>query len=120
MHDKIDVLIIGSGASGVTVAWSLADTNMRIVCLEQGDWVRPNHDPSNRRDWESHRYGDRRGGAVCRGNVPKAGWYAVGNRVGSGSGGRTRHQEHGCPSGVSAGIAETKPSDGSSQTPDPR
>jgi hypothetical protein len=57
MHDKVDVLIIGSGASGATVAWSLADTNMRIVCLEQGDWVRPNHDPSNRRDRESHRYG---------------------------------------------------------------
>ena len=54
MHDKVD----GSGASGVTVAWSLADTNMRIVRLEQGDWVRPNHDPSNRRDWESYRYGD--------------------------------------------------------------
>jgi len=58
MHDKVDVLIIGSGASGVTVAWSLTDTNMRIVCLEQGDWVRPKHDPSNRRDRESHRYGD--------------------------------------------------------------
>ena len=58
MHDKVDALIIGSGAPGATVAWSLADTNMRIVCLEQGDWVRPNHDPSNRRDQESHRYGD--------------------------------------------------------------
>jgi choline dehydrogenase-like flavoprotein len=31
---------------------------MRIVCLEQGDWVRPNHDPSSRRVWEPHRYGD--------------------------------------------------------------
>ena len=58
MHDKVDVVIIGSGTSGATVAWSLADTNMRIVCLEQGDWVRPNHDPSSRRVWEPHRYGD--------------------------------------------------------------
>ena len=58
MHDKVDVLIIGSGASGATVAWSLADTNMRIVCLEQGDCVSPNHDLSNRRDQESHTYGD--------------------------------------------------------------
>jgi choline dehydrogenase-like flavoprotein len=49
MHDKVDVLIIGSGASGATVAWSLANTNMRIVCLEQGDCVSPNYDPSNRR-----------------------------------------------------------------------
>jgi choline dehydrogenase-like flavoprotein len=35
MLDKVDVLIIGSGAA---VAWSLADTKMHIVCLEQGDW----------------------------------------------------------------------------------
>jgi len=38
MLDKVDVLIIGSGASGAAVAWSLADTKMRILCLEQGDW----------------------------------------------------------------------------------
>ena len=38
MLDKVDVLIVGSGASGAAVAWSLADTRMRIVCLEQGDW----------------------------------------------------------------------------------
>ena len=30
----------------------------------------------------------------------------LGNRVGSGSGGRTRRQEHGCPPGISAGVAE--------------
>jgi len=41
MHDKVDVLIIGSGASGAAVAWSLAETRMHIVCLEQGDWVKP-------------------------------------------------------------------------------
>jgi len=34
--DAVDVLIIGSGASGAAVAWSLAETKMRIVCLEQG------------------------------------------------------------------------------------
>ena len=36
-HDKIDVLIVGSGASGAAVAWSLADTRIRILCLEHGD-----------------------------------------------------------------------------------
>ena len=41
MHDKVDVLIVGSGASGAAVAWSLAETRMRILCLEQGDWVKP-------------------------------------------------------------------------------
>ncbi len=40
-HDPVDVLIIGAGASGAAVAWSLADTKMRILCLEQGDWVKP-------------------------------------------------------------------------------
>ena len=53
MHDKVDVLIIGSGASGAAVAWSLADTKMRILCLEQGDWVKPTDYPSNGRDWEA-------------------------------------------------------------------
>ena len=45
MHDKVDVLIIGSGASGAAVAWSLAETKMHILCLEQGDWVKPTDYP---------------------------------------------------------------------------
>jgi choline dehydrogenase-like flavoprotein len=58
MHDKVDVLIIGSGASGAAVAWSLADTRMRILCLEQGDWVKPTDYPSNGRDWEARLFSD--------------------------------------------------------------
>jgi choline dehydrogenase-like flavoprotein len=58
MHDKVDVLIIGSGASGAAVAWSLADTKMRILCLEQGDWVKPSDYPSNGRDWEARLFSD--------------------------------------------------------------
>ncbi|TBR28594.1 MAG: GMC family oxidoreductase, partial [Reyranella sp.] len=58
MHDKVDVLIIGAGASGAAVAWSLADTRMRILCLEQGDWVRPTDYPTNGRDWEARMFGD--------------------------------------------------------------
>ena len=54
----VDVLIIGSGASGAAVAWSLAETKMRILCLEQGDWMKPTDFPSNGRDWEARRYGD--------------------------------------------------------------
>ncbi|MBS0525072.1 MAG: GMC family oxidoreductase [Proteobacteria bacterium] len=56
-HDKVDVLIVGSGASGAAVAWSLADTRMRILCLEQGDWVRSTDFPANGRDWEARRAG---------------------------------------------------------------
>ena len=43
-RDHVDVLVIGAGASGAAVAWSLAETKMKIVCLEQGDWVNPHED----------------------------------------------------------------------------
>ena len=58
MADTVDVLIIGSGASGAAVAWSLAETKMRIVCLEQGDWMNPAEYPSTGRDWEARVHGD--------------------------------------------------------------
>jgi choline dehydrogenase-like flavoprotein len=54
----VDVLIIGSGASGAAVAWSLAETRMKILCLEQGDWIKPTEFPSNGRDWEARRLAD--------------------------------------------------------------
>jgi choline dehydrogenase-like flavoprotein len=57
-NERVDVLIVGAGASGAAVAWSLADTRMRILCLEQGDWIRSADFPSNGRDWEARRYTD--------------------------------------------------------------
>jgi choline dehydrogenase-like flavoprotein len=51
-------LIVGAGASGAAVAWSLAETRMKILCLEQGDWVRSTEFPSNGRDWEARRYAE--------------------------------------------------------------
>ena len=56
--EPVDVLIVGSGASGAAAAWSLADTKMRILCLEQGDWMNPQEYPSTARDWESRNSGD--------------------------------------------------------------
>jgi choline dehydrogenase-like flavoprotein len=58
MNEIVDVLIIGSGASGAAVAWGLADARMNILCLEQGDWMKQSDYPSNKRDWEARVYGD--------------------------------------------------------------
>ena len=49
--EPVDVVIVGAGASGGAVAWSLAETRMKILCLEQGDWVKPT-------DYGSHPMGD--------------------------------------------------------------
>lgn len=51
--DDVDVLIIGAGASAAAFAWSLADTRMHIVCLEQGDWVDHRNYPSVGKDWQN-------------------------------------------------------------------
>lgn len=57
-NDPVDVLIVGAGASGAAVAWSLADTRMRILCLEQGDWPQSSTFPSTGRDWEARQSED--------------------------------------------------------------
>jgi choline dehydrogenase-like flavoprotein len=50
--DPVDVLIIGAGAAGAAFAWSLAETRMNILCLEQGDWMNPADYPTVGLDWE--------------------------------------------------------------------
>lgn len=50
---KVDVLIIGAGASAAAFAWSIADTRMNVLCLEQGDWTVPSAYPSTTMNWES-------------------------------------------------------------------
>ena len=57
-EEPVDVLIIGAGAAGAAFAWSLADTRMNILCLEQGDWMDPAGYPSTGTDWEMRRFGD--------------------------------------------------------------
>jgi choline dehydrogenase-like flavoprotein len=47
-----DVLVIGAGASGAALSWRLASAGVKVLCLEQGDWVRPETIPSDRPDWE--------------------------------------------------------------------
>ncbi len=53
-----DVLIIGAGASGAAVAWSLAAAGFRVVCLDQGGWVDPATLPATGEDWELRRLTD--------------------------------------------------------------
>jgi choline dehydrogenase-like flavoprotein len=57
-EEPVDVLIVGAGASGAAFAWSLADTRMQILCLEQGDWMDPARYPSAGGDWELRGQGD--------------------------------------------------------------
>lgn len=56
-NEPVDVLIIGAGASGAAIAWSLLETRMRILCLEQGPWVHDKDFPSRDSDYELARYG---------------------------------------------------------------
>ena len=45
---RYDVIIIGSGAGGSTLAHRLATTGKRILVLERGDWL-----PRESQNWES-------------------------------------------------------------------
>jgi choline dehydrogenase-like flavoprotein len=56
--ETVDVLIVGAGAAGAALAWSLAETRMNILCLEQGDWMDPARYPTTGTDWEMRRFGD--------------------------------------------------------------
>lgn len=57
-NEPVDVLIIGAGASGAAIAWSLYETRMRILCLEQGPWVSDKDFPSRKTDYELSRYAE--------------------------------------------------------------
>lgn len=57
-QEPVDVLIVGAGAAGAAFAWSLAETRMNILCLEQGGWMRNDDYPGMRTDWEARQFGD--------------------------------------------------------------
>jgi choline dehydrogenase-like flavoprotein len=46
--EHFDVIIIGSGPGGATMAWRLAPTGKRILLLERGDYL-----PRERENWDS-------------------------------------------------------------------
>ncbi len=51
-QERVDVIVIGSGAAGAAVTKGLADRGAKVVCLEQGDWVKPGDYPSTQPNYE--------------------------------------------------------------------
>jgi choline dehydrogenase-like flavoprotein len=51
-NNDIDILVIGSGAAGAVVTKRLTDLGAKVMCLEQGGWIKPSDYPSDRPDWE--------------------------------------------------------------------
>ena len=49
---KVDILIIGSGASGSAAAWNLSKSGFKILCLEQGESFNPKSYSFLQNDWE--------------------------------------------------------------------
>lgn len=49
---KVDVAIVGAGASGAAAAWRLATAGFSVVCLEQGDDVNYMEAPATNQYWE--------------------------------------------------------------------
>ena len=50
--DVAEVLVIGAGASGAALAWSLSEAGIQVVCLEQGGWLDPDAFPITDPTWE--------------------------------------------------------------------
>ena len=46
--DHYDVIIVGSGPGGATMAWRLAQTGKRILLIERGDYL-----PRERENWDT-------------------------------------------------------------------
>ncbi len=57
-NDIADVLIIGAGASGSVAAKYMSARNLRVVILEQGDWVRASDLPGDKPEYELIAYKD--------------------------------------------------------------
>ena len=57
-RDRVDVLVIGAGASGGALVWSLVEDGHDVLCLDQGGWVDPSTYPPTKADWEIHRQTD--------------------------------------------------------------
>lgn len=50
--EPVDVLVVGSGMGGAVATRVLAEAGLRVVCLEQGPWIRPEDHPHFSPHWE--------------------------------------------------------------------
>ena len=48
----VDILIIGAGASGAAAAWNLSKTNYKVLCFEQGPFVKKKSYSNLQPKWE--------------------------------------------------------------------
>jgi choline dehydrogenase-like flavoprotein len=51
--ERVDAVVVGSGAAGAALTWRLAERGVRVVCLEQGDWISRDSLPSSKPDVET-------------------------------------------------------------------
>ncbi len=51
-REEADIVVVGSGASGAAVTWSLAEGGFNVVCLEQGPWINRKSYATNSPDWQ--------------------------------------------------------------------
>lgn len=54
--NQTDVLVIGSGMGGAAISKRLSDAGVKVVCLEQGDWMPPDQYPHYYNEWEVEKY----------------------------------------------------------------
>ena len=55
-NNVTDLLVIGSGMGGAAMSKRLSDAGIKVVCLEQGDWVHPTQFPHFHDEWEFEKY----------------------------------------------------------------
>ncbi len=58
IHDPVDVVVVGAGPGGAITSMVLAEQGIKVACLEQGPWFRPQDRPHASTDWEWRRLTD--------------------------------------------------------------